>query len=96
MDEMNFRDLMYPEIFPSWKSNSTNHFHEKFRESENFREIDFPKKSTIQSLRFIPTLWDTLYYDAQFFNQKNIALNNFQKFVPQVNFLAEKVFDRCG
>ena len=47
MDVMNFKELMYPEIFPSWKSNSTNHFHEKFRESENFREIDFPKKTAL-------------------------------------------------
>ena len=58
--------------------------------------ISLKKQHYTSSLRFIPTLWDTLYYDAQFFNQKNIALNNFQKFVPQVNFLAEKVFDRCG
>ena len=52
MDVMNFKELMYPEIFPSWKSNSTNHSHKKFRgESKNFREIDFPNKTaTIQAL----------------------------------------------
>ena len=33
-----------------------------------------------------------LALNAQVFNQKNLALNNFQKFVPQVNFFAEKVF----
>ena len=73
-------------------------FPENFVNPKIFVKLISLKKTALYKLFKIysATLWDTLYYDAQFFNQKNIALNNFQKFVPQVNFLAEKVFDRCG